>query len=128
MMTLLSQMNSTLLPTWNNLDLYVENLIRQSYLAAWDSFHNNWDTGGTLSLATPKVTRVKAKVSHARVYSWLAISLLETVSGIFLIYLLLNPGLLEEQGLPGEIIAEQLEGAKETGKDILDKLLDSHFF
>jgi hypothetical protein len=128
MMTLLSQMNSTLLPTWNNLDLYVESLIRQSYLAAWDSFHNNWDTGGTLSLATPQVTRVKAKVSHARVYSWLAISLLETVSGIFLIYLLLNPGLLEEQDLPGEIIAEQLEGAKETGKDILDKLLDSHFF
>ncbi|KAH8691534.1 hypothetical protein BGW36DRAFT_388498 [Talaromyces proteolyticus] len=127
-MTSLSQMNSTLLPTWNNLDLYVETLIRQSYLAAWDSFHNNWDTGGTISLAIPQQARVQAKVSHARVYSWLAISLLETVGGIFLIYLLLNPGSLQEPDLPGKIISEQVKEAKAAGKKIMDNLSDLSFF
>ncbi|EED19724.1 hypothetical protein TSTA_029950 [Talaromyces stipitatus ATCC 10500] len=128
MMTSLSQMNSTLLPTWNNLDLYVESLIRQSYLGAWDSFHNNWDTDGTISLAIPQQARVRAEVSHARVYSWLAISLLETVSGIFLVYLLLNPGLLQEPDLPGEIISEQIRDAKASGKKIMDSLSDLSFF
>lgn len=128
MMTSLSQMNSTLLSTWNNLDLYVESLIRQSYLAAWDSFHNNWDTGGTISLATPQQARVQAKVSHARVYSWLAISLLETVGGISLIYLLLNPGLLQEPDLPGKIVSEQVKEAKAAGRKIMDNLFDLSFF
>ncbi|KUL81975.1 hypothetical protein ZTR_10719 [Talaromyces verruculosus] len=127
LMTSLSLMNSTLLPTWNNLDLYVESLIRQSYLAAWDSFHSNFDTGGTISPATPQQARVQAKVSHARVYSWLAISLLETVGGISLIYLLLNPGLLQEPDLPGKIISEQIKESKAAAKKIMDNLSDLSF-
>ncbi|KUL86749.1 hypothetical protein ZTR_04830 [Talaromyces verruculosus] len=128
MMTYLSQMNSTMLPTWNNLHLYVESLIRQSYLAAWDSFHNNWDTGGTISLATLQQARVQAKVSHARVYSWLAISLLETVGGISLLYLLLNPGLLQEPDLPGKIVSEQVKEARAAAKRIMDSLSVLSFF
>jgi hypothetical protein len=33
---MIAVMNSSLLPTWDNIDGYAETLIRQSYLAAWD--------------------------------------------------------------------------------------------
>ncbi|KAJ5651625.1 uncharacterized protein N7484_005348 [Penicillium longicatenatum] len=132
LMTSLSQMNSTLLATWQNLDLYAENLIRQSYLAAWDSFHRTWDTKGTLSSATPPKSRVQANVSHARVYSWLAISLLETASGIFLVFLLLNPTLFEEPDLPYDTISEPMneatDSAKDGAKELLENLFESNFF
>ncbi|KAL2060479.1 hypothetical protein VTL71DRAFT_9510 [Oculimacula yallundae] len=85
MMTMISLANSSQVPTWNNLDLYAENLIRQSYLAAWEGLHQAFDEGPeALASATPAVSRVKAAVSYARVFSWLGISLLTTVAGILL--------------------------------------------
>ncbi|EFX01588.1 stress response protein [Grosmannia clavigera kw1407] len=79
LMTLVSTMNSTSLSTWDNLDLYAENLIRQSYLAAWDSFQHTYDTDWAVSYATPREATIKATVSKIRAFSWLAISLLQTV-------------------------------------------------
>lgn len=128
LMTMVSQMNSSLLPTWDNVDLYVENLIRQSYLAAWDSFHSNWDTDWTISLATPQQSRVQASVSHARVYSWLAISLLQTVGGGLLIFLLLlgHPK-SDEPDVDDSVVAAQRKEAKKDMKKLIDDLSDLGF-
>ncbi|KAH8902622.1 hypothetical protein BR93DRAFT_941296 [Coniochaeta sp. PMI_546] len=88
MMTMISLANSSQIPTWNNLDLYAENLIRQSYLAAWEGLHQAFDEGPeALASTTPAVSRVKATVSYARVFSWLGISLLTTLAVILLLAL-----------------------------------------
>lgn len=43
LMTMIAVMYSTLLPTWDNIDGYIKQLIRQSYLAAWDTYHAWFD-------------------------------------------------------------------------------------
>lgn len=94
LMTMIAVMNSTLLPTWDNVDCYVELLIRQSYLAAWDTYHAWFDMAEPLFDATLNEPRVKASVSFSRVFSWLAICLLSTLAGLVL--LLLAAGYKEE--------------------------------
>ncbi|KAH8663232.1 hypothetical protein BGZ61DRAFT_367769 [Ilyonectria robusta] len=129
LMTMVSSMNSTLLPTWDNIDHYAENLIRQCYLAAWDSFHRSFDTDGTVSPATPRESRVQATVSNSRVISWLAISLLHTIGGILLISMLSRP----EPEIPnGEDSAGKEDsagrvGGTEAGKDIMNNLAALNF-
>lgn len=87
LMTMIAVMNSSSMPTWNNMDDYVEMLIRYSYLAAWDMYHSSFDENGTSLVATRHEPRLQATVSSARVFSWLAISLLMTLSGILLFVL-----------------------------------------
>jgi len=84
-MTTVSQANSTQLATWYNLDLYAENLIRQSYLGAWEAFYQSFDQSVEISYATPGESRIQATVSYPRVFSWLVISLLTSLGGIFLL-------------------------------------------
>jgi hypothetical protein len=88
LMSQLTLSNATQMPTWDNLDAYVENVIRQAYLGAWDSLHQTFDdpsvTNSTISTAIPAVSRIQASVSNVRVLSWLGISLLIAVGGILL--------------------------------------------
>ncbi|KAI5786999.1 hypothetical protein DFH27DRAFT_225242 [Peziza echinospora] len=71
------------LPTWNNLDGYIEALIRVSYMASWEALRHSLEPPpaerNKVILAHP---RLQAKVSHVRVFVWLGISLLMEVSGM----------------------------------------------
>ena len=53
LMTLVAVMNSSSIPTWNNIEAYVEMLLRYSYLTAWDMFHASLDENGTQYVARP---------------------------------------------------------------------------
>jgi len=77
----LSTSNTTKIPTWNNLDSYVETLIRQSYLGSWGvlrSLQGN-PTIFKVYLAEP---RLQAAVSKIRVLAWFIISLFVPVSAL----------------------------------------------
>lgn len=128
LLTQVALMNSSHIPTWNNLDLYVENLICQAYLAAWDSFHQTFDditiAPSTLSTATPMIPRIQATVSYARVFGWLGVSLLVTGGGVLL--LAVQHG--EEPDLPISIIAEQTAEGKKDAKEIMKDLASLDFF
>lgn len=125
LMTMISLANSSQLPTWHNVDLYAENLIRQSYLAAWDSFHQSFDEGGILSSATPVESRIQATVSYPRVFVWLAVSLLTSVGGVLLLVLTFRE---EELDLPSSVTAAQTKEAMKDTKKILNDLASLNFF
>jgi hypothetical protein len=91
LMNQLSFANSSRFPTWDNLDGYAENMIRQAYLAAWDALSQTFDdtlaVNSTISTAIPAVPRIQASVSNARVFAWLGVSLLILVGGLLLLAL-----------------------------------------
>jgi len=91
LMNQLSFANSSRFPTWNNLDGYAENMIRQAYLAAWDALSQTFDdlsaVNSTISIAIPAESRIQASVSNTRVFAWLGVSLLILVGGILLLAL-----------------------------------------
>jgi len=124
LMTMISVMNSSQLPTYNNIDGYVELLLRQSYTAAWSMYHNSYDEDGILLKATPQEPRLKADVSFPRVFSWLALCLLMTVSGIMLLVLVLRA---EDLVLAEKLAQTELEkNGKELGKQLRDQVNDSN--
>lgn len=92
LMTMIAVMNSTLLPTFDNIDGYVELLMRQAYLAAWDMYHDSFDEDqkGDVYSAIPSVSRQLADVSFARVFAWLAMCALMSVSGALLLVAVLR--------------------------------------
>ncbi|OAP58632.1 hypothetical protein AYL99_07722 [Fonsecaea erecta] len=87
LMTMVAVMNSTLLPTFDNINGYVELLMRQAYLAAWDMYHDSFDEDqiGHVYTAIPSVSRQLAEVSFARVFAWLAMCVLMTIFGALLL-------------------------------------------
>ncbi|KAF3227082.1 hypothetical protein TWF106_010570 [Orbilia oligospora] len=85
LMTMLSNLNSSLLPTWDNLDGYTEALLRQAYLGAWDAFHGAFQPVGPSVVAIPQEQRITASVSFKRVFGWLAGCFLVPLAGILLL-------------------------------------------
>jgi hypothetical protein len=79
-MSMFSQMNSTPLPTWGNLEDYTSKLIRYSYQGAWDALSRSYEPNTSSIPVHLYEPRQVAIVSHTRVYAWLAISLLVQVS------------------------------------------------
>ncbi|KIW87353.1 uncharacterized protein Z519_11989 [Cladophialophora bantiana CBS 173.52] len=92
LMTMIAVMNSTLLPTFDNINHYVELLMCQAYLAAWDMYHDSFDEDqkGLAYTAIPSVSRQLAEVSFARVFAWLAICALMTIFGALLLVAVLG--------------------------------------
>jgi hypothetical protein len=129
LLTQIALMNSSQIPTWDNVDLYVENIIRQAYLAAWDSFHQTFDdttiAPSTISTATPMISRIRASVSYARVFAWLGVSLLVAVGGVLLLAVQHGE---EEPDLPNSIIDGQTAEAKKDTKEIMKDLASLDFF
>jgi hypothetical protein len=111
LMTMIAVMNSSQIPTWHNIDGYVENLVRQAYLAAWDMFQASFDMQAPVYTATLSESRIQATVSFARVFAWLAISLLVMLGGILLLALV---------RIPEDSDSEDYEAMK----DLLDSLWD----
>jgi hypothetical protein len=118
-MTMAVLTNSSLIPTWNNLDLYAESLIRQSYLAAWEGLHASFDTSNTVMTATPSESRIQATVSYARVFGWLGVCLLMTAGGILLLLLPLGD---TEPEMPSDLHNAQTKMAKKSAKEIMKDL------
>jgi len=126
LMSAMAQANSTQIPTWHNVDLYSQSLIRQSFLGAWDAFHQTFDeANSTTSNATQVAPRIQATVSYSRVFSWLAISLLTSIAGILLIVLTWGEG---KPAMSEDASAEVTEEEKKNAKEILHILADSDFF
>ena len=75
----LSTSNTTMLPTWDNLNGYMEALIKHSYLGSWTLLRSLQSNPATLqvNIAEP---RLQAKVSHIRVLAWFVISLFVPIS------------------------------------------------
>lgn len=123
LMTMVAVTNSTQLPTWDNVDLYAENLIRRSYLAAWGSLHAAFELNGVVSMATPREARNQATVSYQRVFAWLGISFMMTFGGILLLLLSFGE---EEPELTNEVVAaKNKEGKKDVKilvKDVTNML------
>ncbi|KAM0425108.1 hypothetical protein ACHAPT_009668 [Fusarium lateritium] len=87
-MTQVAVMNTSQLPTWENLDNFTATLIRTSYLANWDMLHAMYDDKDTVQLTLlPAQPRLRASVSSIRLYSWYAATLLLPVTGVILKYL-----------------------------------------
>ncbi|KAH8589137.1 hypothetical protein B0O99DRAFT_600099 [Bisporella sp. PMI_857] len=86
-MSMLAIMNTTSLDTWGNLFNYTENLIRYSYQGSWDMLQRNFDPNTTTLAAAIAAPRVQATVSYVRVYCWLFVNLLLTLSVFPLLWL-----------------------------------------
>jgi hypothetical protein len=85
-MSMFSQMNSTPMPTWGNLENYTAKLIRYSYQGAWDALSRSYEPNTSSIPVHLYEPRQVAIVSRKRVYAWLAISLLLQVSCFVLIF------------------------------------------
>ena len=90
LMSILAQTNASQLPTFNNIDAYAGGLVRQAYLAAWDSLSRGFDETGPSYSAFAYEPRLVAKVSFARVFPWMALCLLATVFGALLLGVVLR--------------------------------------
>ncbi|KAK6523107.1 hypothetical protein TWF694_006005 [Orbilia ellipsospora] len=87
LMLLIPSLNASQFPTWDNLDLYTEGLVRQAYLAAWDALHDYFEEENNSYVAIPSEQTIRAKVSFTRVFAWLAVSLLMPLAGILMLAL-----------------------------------------
>ncbi|RYP92174.1 hypothetical protein DL770_001681 [Monosporascus sp. CRB-9-2] len=92
LMTMLAVMNTSQVPTYNNIDNYVSSMVRQGYLGAWDMLSRGFDmpeSAETYS-AFPAEPRLLADVSFARVFTWLGLCLLMTLSGVLILGIVLR--------------------------------------
>lgn len=124
LMTMIAVMNSSQLPTWDNIDGYSALLIRQAYLAAWDMFHANFDMDGPVFAATPQEQRIKASVSFSRVFAWLGVYLVTTAAGVLLLLLARadpRDGIEEHRSEAKQV----WEGIKDSAKEIAETVSDN---
>ena len=86
-MTRVSGMNATTPAPWDNIDNYVKEVIRQSYMGSWDALNDDYRTE-PLELDAQQVVRLlQAFVTFSRVYIWFAGQILVLASGLLLGFL-----------------------------------------
>jgi hypothetical protein len=85
-MSMVSNMNTTVFHTWKDLENYTSKLIRYSYQASWDMLFRLYDTNITKLNVEIYEPRLKASVSRSRVFSWVAVSSLMTLSASLLVF------------------------------------------
>jgi hypothetical protein len=86
-MSMVAIMNTTQLNSYHNIENYTANLLKYSYQGAWDMLQRSFDATNTNLTAIPRVPRVQASVVRSRVYGWLCISLLFTLSSLPLLWM-----------------------------------------
>ncbi|KAF5618948.1 uncharacterized protein FTJAE_12079 [Fusarium tjaetaba] len=87
-MAQIAVMNTSMLPTWENLNNYTATLIRYAYMSNWDMFHASFEDTDTASLTLrPAEPRLQASVSFGRLFSWFAITLLLPLTGVIFKFL-----------------------------------------
>lgn len=82
-----SIMNVSLFATWDNIDGYVADLIRLSYMATWDSLNRRFNYAPHFLTAHRNGPGLQAVVSVRRVIAWLLAQFLLSISGVVLMYL-----------------------------------------
>ncbi|RYP45308.1 hypothetical protein DL768_008322 [Monosporascus sp. mg162] len=121
LMTMLAVMNTSQMPTYNNIDNYVDSIVRQGYLGAWDMLSHSFDMAESAESysAFPAESRLLADVSFARVFTWLGLCLLMTISGVLILGVVLRADdLMPPEKLRGE------ERARDVGaQTFLDIML-----
>lgn len=85
-MAFVSQVNASSIPTWENIDEYVESLVQQSFMGAWSALHRTNDVGNVTLQACSGIVRSQAVVSRTRAFFWLGGTLLLPVSAIIVTY------------------------------------------
>ena len=83
-MTKVSMVNVSQIPTWDNLDGYLEDLIRISYQATWGVLSSRFNTEPLSSTVEGFVPRLQAVVSRPRVIAWYCAQVLVLVSAVLL--------------------------------------------
>jgi hypothetical protein len=87
-MTQIAVMNTSLLPTWENLDNYTGTLLKYAYLSNWDMLHASFeDTDAEQQTLLAAEPRLQASVSFARVFPWFCITTLVPLTGFLLRFL-----------------------------------------
>lgn len=87
-MTQIAIINTSSMPTWDNLENYTASLIRHAYMANWDAFHLAFDQNDTSLLTVGwRMDRLWASVSRTRLFAWFGVTLLVPVSGVLMRYL-----------------------------------------
>ncbi|KAH8586654.1 hypothetical protein B0O99DRAFT_656735 [Bisporella sp. PMI_857] len=84
-MSNVAMMHSTKLYTWDDIERYLDKLIRYSYQGAWDMLYRSYEPDNRTLDVRYYEPRVLASVSKARVFAWLALSLLLTLSAVVLV-------------------------------------------
>ncbi|KAG8681903.1 hypothetical protein FRC08_015335 [Ceratobasidium sp. 394] len=81
--SLLSVMNTSVPPTWGNIDDYVIAVLGRSYSGAWSALTEFvGSTSPPLASKCASVVSMQAHITLWRVYLWLGIQLLATVAGV----------------------------------------------
>ena len=115
LMNTIGLMNTSQVPTWDNVDGYAEDLLRQAYLGAWDMLSHSFDEKGPTYKAYSADSRLVAEVSRVRVFVWMGLCLLVTVSGALLLALVLEEKYLK---VPEEVVQEGREERKEEAQNL----------
>ncbi|KAJ1304096.1 hypothetical protein OPQ81_008500 [Rhizoctonia solani] len=87
--SLMTLMNSSIPSPWRNVEKYVAEVLGRSYAVSWAALVD-WAGEGDDRLNSefsPAMQSSRAKVDYSRVFTWLAIQLLITISGIAFIVL-----------------------------------------
>ena len=87
-LTYITRMNSTAIPTWQNLDGYAKGILSLAYQCSWNALALRMtDTTSTYTTSIAgAVSVVVAKVAAGRIYAWLGLNLLILVSAGILTY------------------------------------------
>lgn len=84
-MSNVAMMNSTNLYTWNDVEGYLNKVIRYSYQGSWDMLYRSYENDTRKLDVRYYESRVLASVSKARAFAWLALSVLLTLSAFILV-------------------------------------------
>lgn len=83
-------MNNSIPSPWENTDDYVIEVLARSYSAAWSALQEVMTDDRSTPLVShihPTIPSLEAQLDWRRVYAWLALQLLVTVTGIFFLCL-----------------------------------------
>ncbi|RSL96496.1 hypothetical protein CDV31_013451 [Fusarium ambrosium] len=121
LMTMLSVMNASQLPTYGNVDGHVGELLRQGYLAAWGMLAHGYGQETETYKALPAEGRLVADVSFARVFAWLALCMLMTGWGALTLGTTLGRRDLQP---PQDVMEGQTEERSEQARGVGHTLLE----
>lgn len=75
-----SRLNHTQMPTWQNLDGFVESLLRDAYHTSWNSMHTLFSNESPECNLMLPMDMLEVSISRSRVAYWLGINFLLTIS------------------------------------------------
>jgi len=96
-MSTVAVMNTSEVPTWENLFNYTEALVRYSYLGSWDILQRQFDPNSTELAVTLREPRLQASVNVVRVLAWFFLNVGFTCTALSLPFLRKDGGEKDEK-------------------------------